>query len=253
MDLYSNLDNPFAGLFTGLTSQSRIETALAEEDIEFGAPVFSYEGFGENVHNAHVDSATLTLSAVLVEENVFTVTVNGVEFEETFKTDSLTTLTALATAISAEMGDLEVGKRVTCEAGADGKTLNFKGYACDLTIVGTVTAGATQATATVAYNTWGKFVGVAMFTQLGGRDFGAMNSRYLKGASVNVVTFGQVWVPVSGTLLDKQKAYIVYNGESAKTFSATAANNYDCGCYFRSSRQTVGATPLAILEVRGLK
>ncbi len=251
MDLYGNLDQAFPGLQVGMDLNERVESGVAQEKINFGYPVAGFVGEEEKVYNFHRDQASLTLSGVLVTSNVYTVTINGIEVSVTFATDHATTMTALISAINTDADVLALGD-IEASAGSSNLILIIKAKAkgLDLTVTGVVTAGASQATATVAYSTWAKFLGIAGFMQKGGRDFGAENSAYQVNDSVNIISKGQRWVPVAVTVEDKEAAYIIYAvGDNQGQFTNESSGNYDCGAYFRSN----SSNGLAIVEVNGLK
>jgi hypothetical protein len=249
VNLYGNLDQAFPGLQVGMDSQEKVESGIAQEVINFGAPVAGFVGEEDKVYNFHADKATVTLDADLVASNKYTVTINGVAVEVTYATSHAATMTALINAINTSEDVAALGI-IAAEAGSTNRIIVIKAKGLDLTVTGAVTLGASQAGVTVAVTTWGVFLGIAGFIQRGGRDFGAESGAYQVGDMVNIVSEGQRWVPVSVAVNDKQPAYIIYAaGATQGQFTNVSTNNYDCGAYFRSNR----SNDMAILEVRGLK
>jgi hypothetical protein len=251
MDLYGDLGNvAFAGSMTGLEIfNHKIESGLAQEKIAFGAPVFGFVGEEEKIYNVHQDLATLVLSTALIAANVLTVTINGVKIEKTFATSSATTIAALITAINAS-AELEALGNIKAVVGADALSILLKAQGLDLTVTAAVTLGDTQATVTITYGTWAKFLGIATFNQRGGKEIGPGESCYASGDMVNILSEGHVWVLAADTVSDKDPAHIIYAaGSTQKTFTDVAEGTYDAGAYFRSNY----SNGLAILEVRGMK
>lgn len=249
MDLYGNLDQAFPGLQVGMDSNEKVESGVAQEVIDFGAPVAGFVGEEEKIYNFHQDKAIVTLSGVLVASNVIKLTINGVSISETFATDHATTMAALISAINSSTEIAALGS-ITAEAGSSNLIIVIKAKGLDLNATYSITSGASQATATVAYSTWAKFLGIAGFNQRGGRDFGAGNSAYQKNDMVNIISKGQRWVLVAATVEDKEAAYIIYApGDTQGQFTNVSTDNYDFGAYFRSN----SSNDMAIIEVNGLK
>jgi hypothetical protein len=250
VNLYGGLDQAFPGLQTGLDSQEKIGSGVGQEIINFGAPVFGFVGEEDKVYNAHQDKVTLTLDGDLVAENKYTVVVNDVTVEVTYGGSHAATMTALINAINTSVDIDALGGSIAAEPGGSNRIIVIKAKGLDLTVTGAVTLGGGQANVAVANSTWGTFLGIAGFLQTGGVSYGVETSAYQINDMINIIEKGERWVPVSVAVSDKQPAYVIYTpGATQGKFTNVSANNYDCGCYFRSNRTNT----LAILEVRGLK
>lgn len=246
MAAYGNMDDAFIGMPVG--SEIEVETGVAQETIGFGKPVFGYPGLEEKVYGPHRSLATLTMAGDLVTSNVITTTINGTAIATTFATDNATTITAHIAAINAKAEMIALG--ITAVAGATARIIYIKAATgLDLTVATVVTLGAGQTTGAVVYGSNGRFLGIAMFAQSATKDFGAGTMTYLTGDAVNVLKFGQIWVPVSVAVADKAPAYAITDVTNQGQFTDVNGANYNVGGYFRSNR----STNKAILEVFGIK
>lgn len=217
------------------------ESAIAQEDINFGAPVFGMPGEENTAYNFHKEVATVTLSTDLITANVIDFTFDGITSEVTFATDHDTTMAALVDEIEADFADYIV----SAVAEDDVLTVTFLPQYDASGVAVTVTLGDTQPTVAIVGTTTRVFMGVAPFIQIGGAGYGAGDSAYQAEAVMDVLTRGRLWVDVASTVTDKAKAYVDSNG----LFTNVSTNNYDMGGYFRSN----ATSNLAILEVNGLK
>jgi hypothetical protein len=242
---YGVMDAAIAGLLYGYGHE--VESAIAQEDIAFGAPVFGFVGLDNMCYGAHKDRATTLLDGDLVAANVLTSTINGVAIQTVFATSHATTLTAHIVAINSSAALQALG--ITAVAsGARGVVIaGVPGTSLIVTQV--VTLGASQALATIAYSSAGTFLGVAVFIQTGGKDFGAGTSCWKNKDSVSILRSGRIWVPVEATVADKDPAYAVVVTGALGKFTDVSTLNKDIGGYFRSNV----SGGLAVLEVRGMK
>jgi len=248
MAAYGTPDVAIAGLLIG--ADNDVESAIAQEDIAFGAPVYGPVGVFNKAYNAHKDKVTVTLSADLVTSNVITTVINGTSVATTFATDHATTMTTHIAAIVANSTLATAG--ISAAAGATNRAIIISGPAgVDIaTVTCVVTLGASQATSTIVFGTNLLCLGVAVFIQTGGKDFGAGTSGWKNKDSINILRTGMIWVPAESTVSDKKAAYAVIGGTGTiGKFTNIATNNYDIGGYFRSNL----SGGLAVLEVRGIK
>jgi hypothetical protein len=247
MGAYNNQDAALAGLQVGL--DPKIETVIAAEEIGFGEPVFGFVGEEEKGYAVHQDRAKTLLDADLITGNTITTIINGISIATLFAGSHAATMTAHIISINANASLIALG--ISAVAGSTNREIVITVKALDLTVTQAVTGGASQAGSTITYDTWAKFLGVSLFVQTGGYDYGAGTAKYEEGDAVNVVTDGEIWVPVSVAVQDKQPAYVIYvSGATQKQFTNSNSGTYDIGAYFRSNRN---AQNLATLEVRGLK
>lgn len=248
MAAYGTPDVAIAGLLYGMKAD--VDSAIAQEDIAFGSPVFGPVGVENKAYGPHKDKATVTLSADLVTSNVYTLVINGTTVDETFATDHATTMTAMIAAINADVTLAAAG--ITAAAGSTNRIIVISAPAgIDLVVTGAVTAGATQATVAIVYGTNLKFLGVAPFIEIGSKTIGASNAKWEALQAVNIVKEGMLWVLAESTVNDKDPAYVsgVGGAGTLGKFTDVSTNNYDIGAFFRSN-YTGG---LALLEVRGMK
>lgn len=247
MGAYGNPDVAIAGMVEGYHND--FESAIAKEDIDFGSPVYGVVGVENQCYGPHKDKATVTLDADLVASNVYTVTINGTAVAGTYSGSHAATMTALIAAINADVTLAGLG--ISAAAGSTNRIIVVSAPAgLDLTVTGVVTLGTGQAGVTVVYGTNNKFLGVAAFVQIGGKDFGAGTACWKEGMSVSILRDGRLWVLAESTVADKDPAYVVLGGSGTLgNFTDVSTNNYDIGGFFRAN-VTSG---LALLEVRGMK
>jgi hypothetical protein len=250
---YNDLTPVRAGMLDGL--EHNIESRVADEATQFGDPVFYKNGDEDKEYLPFQNSVTQLLSADLVASNVLTttVTLNGVALTPvatTYASSHAASMTTHIAAVAALTG-------VTCVAGSTNRAIVITGDAAtdNVSVVSVVTLGASQATVADTYATSFKFGGVAVISQ---RSFVDSTGEYPATDMVNVLTEGEIWVsvPDGTTGTANQIAYVIANSDNAnyKKFTATATNNYDSGCYFKSNPIAVGTgKTFAKVEVRGIK
>lgn len=243
---YGKPEIAIPGLLFG--SNHEFDSAIANEDIQFGAPVFGFVGEEGIAYSPKINKASTALDGDLVTANVLTTTINTNEVATTFVTDHAATMTAHIAAINADNALIALGVVAKAD-GARGIIITAPA-SVTLSVTQAVTLGDSQAKATVTAGTTGKFLGVATYVATGSRFYGAGNACYEKGSSVSICKRGELWVKAESTVSDKEAAYAVTVGVGTiGGFTDVATNNYDIGGYFRSN-VTDG---LARLEVRGLK
>jgi hypothetical protein len=243
--LYDPPPRALAGQKYGL--RNNVRTYLAGEKIYPGDPVFGMVGDERTCYGAHVNAVTLEASAALVSGNVVAVTVNGKALPSVaFTNTSTETIAAIVQAIELD-ADLSA-QEITAFVLEGATAFSIVGPGISITVVAVVTGGATQATFSSTADTNMKFLGVAAHTELGFKD-GA--GYYPPSHAVNVMDFGEIYVPVAedASPSDKEVAYIVLSGDTAGTFTDVASGNYDCGAFFRGGV----ADGLARVELRGMK
>jgi hypothetical protein len=245
MSEYGTMDVAFPGILYGYNHD--VISGIAKEDIPFGAPVFGYEGREDVVAEAHTDKSVATLSADLVTANVITSVINGVTITTTFATSHTASLAAHVAAINANATLQAAGVFAAVTAA---RVFAVTSPGVNISLATTITLGASQATVSYVTSISGIFLGVAVFVQTGGRDYGAGDSCWKNKDSVSILRSGHIWVRAESTARANVKAYVVTGGVGTLgNFSDVATSNYDIGGYFTSN--VVGG--LAVLEVRGMK
>jgi hypothetical protein len=163
-----------------------------------------------------------------------------------FISSSAETLAAIVQAIELDNDLSELGITAFVVEGTN--AIGIVGPGITITASATVTEGETQPTFTAAADTNMKFLGVAEHTELGFKEGVGF---YPPAHAVNVMDFGEIYVPVaeSATPSDKESAYIVISGDDAGKFTDIASGNYDSGAFFRSNVED----GLARIELRGMK
>jgi hypothetical protein len=201
-------------------------------------------GDDEHCYRSHINALTFTASTELVQGNIVTVTINGIAVAAvTFVESTTKTLERIVREIDLSTALSDLGINAFLIKGANAFTVVGPGI--DITASVVVTEGASQAAFTSEAATNMKFIGVAEHTELAsvnGTGF------YEISDSVNVRDLGDIFVPVHEDAhpSDKEPAYIDI---ASGTFTDVPGDNYDCGCFFRSSKKD----DLARIEVRGMK
>lgn len=245
MAAYGTPDVAIAGLMVG--ADNEVESAIAQEDIAFGVPVFGPDGVENKAYKAHTDKATVTYTSDTQSTSVLTTVVNGISVANTWATDHAATMTAHLAALNAKAELIALGVTATA---VTARIFTVQGPAgLDLTVTSAITvAGA--ATGAIVAGTNMKHLGLAVFIQTGGKDFGAGTSGWKNKDSINILKDGQAWVVAESSVTDKKAAYAVIGGTGTLgKYTNVSTSNYDIGGYFRSNV----SGGLAVLEVRGIK
>ena len=247
MAAYGTPDVAIAGLLYGMKAD--VDSAIAQEDIAFGSPVFGPVGVENKAYGPHKDKATVTYTGDTQSTSVLTTIINGISVANTYATDHATTMTAHIAAINAKAELAALG--ITATAGSTARIFVVSAPAgVDLVVTSAITvAGA--ATGAIVYGTNLKFLGVAPFIEIGSKTIGAGTAKWEALQAVNIVKQGMLWVQVESTVNDKDPAYVsgVGGAGTLGKFTDVSTNNYDIGAFFRSN----ASGGLALLEVRGMK
>lgn len=245
---YGNQQEPFAGIPYGIATGKYISTRnCADEQIDWGIPVFTYEGDDINGYNVKQDISTITLDADFVVDNTITTTITIDGEAQTpvatpWNSDHDTTMDDHEADLEAAITDLEV----TLTDGTNNRqfTLFLKGK--NIEVASVITGGASQANITIAYTNGQVFEGVAQFTQKGNGTVGY----YEQYDAMNVQERRCIWVETDDAVNSGEDAYVIwaYGADQGK-FTNTETDNYETGCKFRSTRNDAG---VALLEVNGI-
>jgi hypothetical protein len=243
--LYDQPSRAIAGQKYGL--KDNVRTYRAGEKIYPGDPVFGMVGDELTCYRAHINAVTLTASAALVTGNQVAVTVNGKVLPPVgFISSSSETIAAIVQTINLDDNFGEQGITASVLEGAN--AIIIIGPGISITASAVVTGGSSQPAFTSAADTNMKFLGVVEHTELGFKEGSGF---YPRAYAVNVMDFGEIYVPVAegSSPSDKEPAYIILSGEDAGMFTDAADGNYDCGALFRGHEED----GLARIELRGMK
>ena len=246
---YGNQDTPFAGITHDVDFGHDRTRRCAEEQIDWGSPIFSYEGDDVDGYLVKQDIGVITLDADLITDNTITttVTIDGV------------TQTPVATPFNVgghddtmddHVADLEAaipGLSVSLTDATNNREFTLLLAGQNITVLASVvTGGASQAGVTITYNNGQVFEGVARFTQKGDREVGA----YYENDAMNVRERGLIHVETSVAVNSGQDAYVIWvTGANQGKFTNVATDNYATNCKFRG---TIAAAGTVLLEVNGI-
>jgi len=268
MPEYGNIDVALAGLQIGVNATRVDGTFIAQETIGFGSPVMSYGGQDNKCWGAHQDQLVATMNQALASSDVLSLVINGTAFTKTGTGTSDTDMIAYVAAINANTAMIALNITASLTGSSAYRTITLKAIGVDLTVVVSCTPYNTDGlTFTGVYSTWASFLGVALFNQRGGRDYGAGQSStdgvipssggtngYMKYEAVNILSVGRVWVVVAAStenFLDS--AYLIFGtGATQNQFTNVAsatANKAITGRVFMTSKNSQG---LAILSVNDI-
>lgn len=230
MTAYNTLSSGFAGLKK--SGNSSVKTGAAGEDIEFGRPVFSYDGESK-VYNFKLDVAKVVYSADFSSSNSIAVTVNGVSITPVvYGTSHAATVAALVVAVNA----LTNADCVLDTSDATSKTILIRTKGADCTATSTVTGGS-AVTATITQHTGSTFVGVAMHTHKEG-------GKYYQYDAVNIMRRGELYVSSNTAAETNMIAYLDIAGADKGAFSNAAGT--DIGCKFTGNVSGAGIVPVEV-------
>ncbi len=239
MAAYGNMDSAIQGLKSGLDSQ--VETWAAGEAIDYGAPVFGYEGDSVNAYGAKTDTVALTLDADLVTDNTITFTINGEDVAVAFDTDHGTTMDNAVAAIEAAID----GISATLTDATDNRQITLFLKGSNLTATATVTGGGSQAGITGSSSSAQIFLGVAL--AVARSEVGSAGG-YSSGEDVNVLVGGYIWVYASKAVNANTDVYVINAIGATQGQFTDSSSGYDCGCRFRG---TISEAGLVLVEVNG--
>jgi hypothetical protein len=223
---YDNMDNAFEGMLYGVANYNRIEGGWAAAEaggIGFGKPAFAYVGDEKNLYNYLNDTAKIVFDADFVASNLINATVNGVSIAEvTFTTDHDTTAELLVAAFAA----LDGVKCILDSNDANNRTFLVQSKGLANTSTAVVTAGASQAVATITYDSSQVYVGTTCSVQ---NSLGY----YEQYDAVNVVAEGEVWVVPVLAVQAQESAYV--DGAGADIGAFTDSTGVAVAATYRSS------------------
>ncbi len=222
----------------------------AAEEIDFGDPVFGYDGDDVNGYTAKQDTATITLDADLIASNTITttVTIDGVAQSPVatlFDTSHDNTMDLHEAALEAAISSLEV----TLTDPTDNRqfTLLKKGSNINL-VTSVVTGGASQAGITIAYTTSQIFRGFAAYTAA--QCTSVSVGSYVVDDAINLLTFGRIWTNSSKAVNANTKGYVIWSTTDQGKITDAVTDNYDANIWIRSTRADAG---LVLVEVNGIQ
>lgn len=249
MALYGYQDSARAGGLFG--DEHDFQEKPAAQSIDFGAPVFVYEGDTKG-YKAHRNKATGLWAGDFVTSNVIVVTV-GIDGATPITVDAVnftsnqaTTRTALVAAINANASLVALGVTAAVGTGTRDVVITAAKGTTVTAFTSSITGGTAQEAMTVTYSTTAKFGGVAVL------DTSVPLGYYSQYDSISLATCGQVVVPVpsGGSGYINKAAYVIHvPGTDYQKFTDVSTNNYDANAYFTTNP----VSGLAVVQIRGLK
>jgi len=180
------------------TGDFHVVSDSAVEAIPYGSGLVRMSGVESGVRLPNMNVATVTLSGPLIASNVFTVTINGVDVAVTYATSHNNTMGLMVTALEAlpYIDSCSFTGNILSIHAID----NFRFSS----VVGVVTLGATQATASTTYNTSDVIAGISISSDtkaIGGPGNSVYDQATLTLAGDALNTSDVVTVSLNGTVL----------------------------------------------------
>lgn len=226
MTAYNDFDQAIAGLKYG--EDSDVESFVSKEinGIDFGLPLFGYEGNDNDVYRYHQNISATTFDGDFTGADVITLTVDGVELTPvTYATSHAATLAALVVVVEAEVeGSIVTGvtRTITIEV-EDG---------VNRSVTETVVGG-TEATGTEVLSSGMIFKGGALFiqkeaalkTDLDGVTVDAATAKYELNSSVPGMVEGWMWFETDGNADSGRAVYVIISGDDQGKLTHTIGSN----------------------------
>jgi len=206
MGAYDTIDVAIAGLKHGLKSEVESWVVGEANGIEFGRPVFGYDGDDKTIYKFHNDRAKLVFSADLITLNSTVVTIQGTALDAVvFDTNHLTTMNLIIAALVAAGYSAELDTTDTTN-----RTIFVVTKGATIAASAAVTGGESQATVAVTYDYSNEltFVGVTLFTQ---KEY-AENAMYKYQECANVIVDGGVYGSAGEAVESNTPAYVLTSG-----------------------------------------
>jgi hypothetical protein len=162
MGAYSNTDAKIAGLKQGLSSRVLSKRVAETAGIEYGYPVFGYEGNDNDAYLYHNNVGVILFDADFVTSNSIVITVDGTAVTAVpFNTSHTQTMTDLKEQIQNDI----TGAVVTLTDATNNRELTITIEDDNERVVAeAVTGGASQPTGTVSYTSSQIFLGLTLIT-----------------------------------------------------------------------------------------
>jgi hypothetical protein len=217
MTAYNDPNPKAAGYKQSLKSDDITGQVAEENGIKFGRPVFSYAGNDLQIFAYHNNRAKVVYDADFVTSNNIDLSVNGVAITTVpFDTNHDTTMTNLKNQIEADI----TGATVTL---IDTGGFNRDFYITieddnDRLVTSVVTGGASQAVATITYDTTMVYRGItrhdyqegAPITDLEGNPVNtSVDALYPDKEAASVMVHGDITVDTADAIVSTSPAYVV--------------------------------------------
>ncbi len=224
----------------------RVESALALEKLEFGFAAFKSTNSAKprSVRAPKRNAPVIVFAGDLITANVVNGTVNGVAISPiTFATDHVTTVTALAAEIVAQL--LLQGIVATAALSGSNRTITFTVTDANVLLASfVVSAGSTQTTATLTHgtsDTISRFAGLLRYSAQQPRTVDGL-AGYAAQDAVALVRGGKLWCPITSDVADGADVYVdMTSGNEGKLTDVTTTPNFALtGLKFKGAWPTAG-------------
>ena len=218
MPAYGDNDQAIAGLTYGKDKEVRSLVSKQITGINFGLPVFGYEGNDNDVFGFHNNVSAMDFDGDFVTGNSIILTVDGVAVTAVpFNADHDTTMADLITQVEADIA----GASAVSNTGGDNNTITITiEDGIDRVVTEAITGGAGQVTGTETVSSSQIFKACAIHTHkeaparndVDGSVVLAASALYELNSSLNGMIEGFVWLTASGTAASGKPVYVIGTG-----------------------------------------
>lgn len=232
MPQYENIDQKIAGLKQGLDSRVASKRSDEVSGLLYGQPAFGYAGNDKDAFLYHDNRAQIVWDADFVTSNLIDITVDGTAVTQVpFNTDQATTINDIVTQIEA---DITGADAVATDTGGANRTITITiEDDNDRVVTEAVTAGASQASGTITYDSTQIFLGIVMRTQkeaaqkvdVDGNVIQAAVQGYEQKDAANIMINGWIVVETADAVVSTSAAYVVKTGANQGKVTDSASGN----------------------------
>lgn len=231
MPAYGDNDQAFAGLPYGTDKDVRSFVSKEINGIDFGLPVFGYEGNDNDVFGYHKNVSAMDFDGDFVTGNSIILTVDGVAVTAVpFDTDHDTTMINLIAQVEADIA----GASAVSNTGGDNNEITITiEDGVDRVVTEAITGGAGQVTGTETVSSSQIFKGFAMHshieapqrTDLEGSVLQAATAKYLINSSLNGMIEGFLWGLTDGNGASGKDVYVIVTGANQGKITDVVGSN----------------------------
>jgi hypothetical protein len=253
MTAYNDITPKVAGLKQALGSRVLSKTVKETSGIEYGYPVFGYEGNDTDCFLFHNNVGVILFDADFVASNSIVITVDGTAVTAVpFNTSHTQTMTDLKEQIQADIA----GATVTLTDATNNRelTITIEDDA-ERVVAEAVTGGASQPSGTISYSSSQVFLGLtlktdkgdAVRTDLNGNVLSASTAYYALTETANVAIDAIMTIVTGSAVTSEKQAYVVATGaEQGKITDVSTSNTILAGVFIK---ETVASAGLADVRI----
>lgn len=233
MPAYGDNDQAFAGLPYGTNKDVRSFVSKEINGIDFGLPLFGYEGNDNDVYRYHNNVSAMDFDGDFVTGNSIILTVDGVAVTAVpFNGTHAQTMLDLIAQVEADIA----GASASSNTGGDNNEITITiEDGIDRVVTEAITGGAGQVTGTETVSSSQVFEGFAMHTHkeaaerkdLEGNVLQAATAKYEINSSVNGMIEGFLWGLTDGNGASSKVVYVITSGADQGKITDVSTDNIE--------------------------